>query len=66
MSIAYRERRSHARGVYSTQETCGMGTARVKQEKEADARKIVKKEETDTRTIAKEEKSDKNNSKRVS
>ena len=35
------ERGSHARGVYSTQDTARMGTARVKKEEEADTR-IVK------------------------
>ena len=34
----YRERRSHARGVYLTQYTSRMGTARVKQEVGADTR----------------------------
>ena len=32
----YRERRTHARGVYPTQYTSRMGTARMKQEEEAD------------------------------
>ena len=32
----YRERGSHARGVYLTQYTLRMGTARVKQEQETD------------------------------
>ena len=32
----YKERGSHARGVYLTQDTSRMGTARVKQEEEAD------------------------------
>ena len=31
-----RERGSHARGVYPTQDTSHMGTARVKEEEEAD------------------------------
>ena len=34
----YRERGFHARGVYPTQYTSRMGTARVKQEEEADTR----------------------------
>ena len=34
----YRERGSHARGLYPTQYTYRMGTARVKQEEETDAR----------------------------
>ena len=38
----YRERGSHVRGVYPTQYTSGMGTARMKQEEEADTRIIVK------------------------
>ena len=33
-----RERESHARGVYLTQDTSRMGTASVKQEEEADTR----------------------------
>ena len=37
----YRERRSQARDVYPTQYTSHMGTARVKQEEEADTRIIV-------------------------
>ena len=41
----YRERGSHARGVYLTQDTSRMGTARVKQEQEADTRIIVWKME---------------------
>ena len=36
-----RERGSHARGVYSTQDTSRMGTARVKQVEEANTRIIV-------------------------
>ena len=35
----YRERGSHARGVYPTQDTLSMGTARVNEE--ADTRIIV-------------------------
>ena len=38
----YRERASHARGVYPTQDASRMGTARVKQEEEANIRIIVK------------------------
>ena len=34
--IDYRERGSHARGVYFTQDTSRMGTTRVKQKEEAD------------------------------
>ena len=34
----YRERGSHARGVYPTQYTSRMETVRVKQEEEADTR----------------------------
>ena len=34
----YREQRSHAGGVYPIQDTSPMGTARVKQEEEADTR----------------------------
>ena len=37
----YRERGSHARGVYQTQYTSRMGTAMVKQEEGADTRIIV-------------------------
>ena len=40
-SIDYRERGSHARGVFSTQDTSRMGTVRVKQE-EADTRIITR------------------------
>ena len=36
-----RERESHARGVYPTQDTSHIGTARVKQEEETDTRIIV-------------------------
>ena len=38
LSIDYRERGSHARGVYLTQYTSRMGTARVKEEVGADTR----------------------------
>ena len=34
----YRERRSHARGVYPTQYTSRIETARMKKEEEADTR----------------------------
>ena len=52
----YRERGSHPRGLYPTQNTSRMGTARVKQEKEADTRIVVNKEEADTRiTVYKRE-----------
>ena len=34
----YRERGSRARGVYPTQDTLRMGTARVKKEEETDTR----------------------------
>ena len=37
----YRGRRFHARGMYSTQDNSRMGTARVKQQEEADTRIIV-------------------------
>ena len=40
--MGYRERRSHARGVYPTQYPSRMETARVKQEAGADTRIIVK------------------------
>ena len=36
----YRERGSHARGVYSTQYTLRMRSARVKQEEEADKNNV--------------------------
>ena len=36
------ERGSHARGVYPTQDTSRMGTAKVKQEEEADGRRSKK------------------------
>ena len=48
-----RDRGSHARGVYPTQDTSRMGTVRGKQEEEVDARIIVKEEEADARIIAK-------------
>ena len=38
----YRERGSHGRGVYLTQYTTRMGTARVKQEVGAGTRIVVK------------------------
>ena len=38
-----RERRSHARGVYPTQYTSLIGTARAKKEVESDTRIILKK-----------------------
>ena len=40
-SMDCRERRFHARGVYPTQDTSLMRTARVKQEEDADTRIIV-------------------------
>ena len=40
----FRERRSHARGVHPAQYTSRMGTARVKQEVEADTKVIVKEQ----------------------
>ena len=40
-SMDCRERGSHARGVYPTQYTSRMGTARMKQEEEADTIIIV-------------------------
>ena len=40
--MGYRERGSHARGVYPTQNTLRMETARVKEEEDADKRIIVK------------------------
>ena len=39
----YRDQGSHARGVYPSQDTSRMGTARGKQEEEADTRIIVKR-----------------------
>ena len=41
-SMDCRKRGSHARGVYPTQYTLRMGTARVKEKKGADTRIIVK------------------------
>ena len=38
----YRERGSHARGVYHKEDTSGMRTSRVKQEEEADERVIAR------------------------
>ena len=40
ISMNYRERGSHARGVHPTQDTSRMETARVKQEKATDIRII--------------------------
>ena len=37
-----RDRGSHARGVYPTQDTSRMGTARAKEEEETDSRIIIK------------------------
>ena len=42
LRMDYRERGSHARGVYPTQDTSRMGTARVKEEEGADTRVIVR------------------------
>ena len=42
LRMNHRERGSHARGVFPTQDTSRMGTARVKQEEEADKRVIVR------------------------
>ena len=50
-SIGCRERGSHARGVYPTQDTLRMGTARVKQEEEAGTRKSKKYEKRTVGTI---------------
>ena len=36
--MACRERRSHAQGMYTTQDTSRMGTVRMEQEEEADTR----------------------------
>ena len=41
-TMDYRERRSHARGVHLTQDTTRMGAARMKEEKEADTKVIVR------------------------
>ena len=41
-SMDYREQGFHARGVYPTQYTSRIGTARVKQEEEADKRIIAR------------------------
>ena len=50
----YRDRGSHARGVYPTQDTSCMGTARVKHEEETDTRIIVRNmEETNVGTMRK-------------
>ena len=40
-----RDRGSHARGVYPAEDTSRMGTARVKQGKEADTRILIKEEQ---------------------
>ena len=53
--INCRERRSHVRAVYSSQDASRMGTARVKQEEEAD-KNNNKEEEADTRLIIKRNK----------
>ena len=47
-----RDRGSHARGVYNTQDTSRMGTPRVKQEEEEAGTRIIVEEEVDTRIIA--------------
>ena len=41
-SMDYRERESHARGVYPTQDTSRIETAMVKQEEKVGTKKIVK------------------------
>ena len=46
-----KERGSRARGVYHTQDTSRVGTAKVKQAKEADTRIIAKEEEVGTRLL---------------
>ena len=38
----YREQRFHARGVYPTQDTSRMATARVRQEEQTDATVIAR------------------------
>ena len=38
----FRERGSHARGIYPTQDTSRMASTKVKQEEEADTRVIVR------------------------
>ena len=43
-SMDYRERGSHARSVYPTQDTSRVGTARVKEEEEEAATRIIVKE----------------------
>ena len=45
----YRERRSHARGVYTTQYTSSMGTARVKQESSKKSGRKERGRERETR-----------------
>ena len=47
----YRERGSYARGVYPTQDTSSMGTARVKQTEKADTRIVRNMEERNVGTI---------------
>ena len=58
-SMDYRERGSHVRGVYPTQDTSRRGTARAKQGVGADTRIIVKEEEAQTRIMVKEVEADK-------
>ena len=57
----YRERGSHARGVYHTQDTPRMGTARVKQEEKKDTENNSKRvvRNLEERNVGKKEKSPK-------
>ena len=57
-SMDCRERGSHARGVYTTQDTLRMGTAKMKQEEGEDTRIIVSEGDADTRIIVKGEEAD--------
>ena len=64
----HRKRVSHARGVYLTQYNSSMGTARVKQEEETDARIMQdssqesgRKESTEGKNPRQDHKSDKIN-----
>ena len=50
-SMDYRERWSHARGVYTTQDTSRKGTVRAKREEEADKDNSKKVERNNVSTI---------------
>ena len=54
-NIDYRERGSHAQGVYLTQDTSRMDAAKMKQEEVADTRIITKKKRTQSKKSGRKE-----------